>query len=67
MLLVCRRNYDELRPQSKLGSMPPKEDASAISGETGDRAAQSGDSARTPLAASINESSNYDRTLVMAG
>jgi hypothetical protein len=47
--------------------MTPKDYASALSAETGDRAAQPGGSARTPLAIHINEGSNYFRTLVMAG
>ena len=67
VLEVWRRDYNELRPHSKLGWMTPKDYASALSGETGDRAAQPGGSARTPLAMHINEGSNYDRTLVMAG
>ena len=67
VLEVWRRDYNELRPHSKLGWMTPKDYASALSGETGDRAAQPGGSARTPLAIHINEGSNYDRTLVMAG
>ena len=67
VLEVWRRDYNELRPHSKLGWMTPKDYASALSGETGDRAAQPGGSARTPLAIHINEGSNYDRILVMAG
>ena len=67
VLEVWRRDYNELRPHSKLGWMTPKDYASALSGETGDRAAQPGGSARTPLAIHINEGSNYFRTLVMAG
>jgi putative transposase len=67
VLEVWRRDYNELRPHSKLGWMTPKDYASALSAETGDRAAQPGGSARTPLAIHINEGSNYDRTLVMAG
>ena len=67
VLEVWRRDYNEQRPHSKLGWMTPKDYASALSGETGDRAAQPGGSARTPLAIHINEGSNYDRTLVMAG
>ena len=61
------RTFDKLWPHSKLGWMTPKDYASALSGETGDRAAQPGGSARTPLATHINEGSNYDRTLVMTG
>ncbi len=67
VLEVWRRDYNELRPHSKLGWMTPKDYASTLSGETGDRAAQPGGSARTPLAIHINEGSNYARTLVMAG
>ncbi|MCX8498202.1 MAG: IS3 family transposase [Caulobacteraceae bacterium] len=67
VLEIWRRDYNELRPHSKLGWMTPKDYASALSGETGDRAAQPGGSARTPLAIHINEGLNYDRTLVMAG
>jgi putative transposase len=67
VLEVWRRDYNELRPHSKLGWMTPKDYASALSAETGDRAAQPGGSARTPLAIHINEGSNYFRTLVMAG
>ena len=67
VLEVWRRDYNEQRPHSKLGWMTPKDYASALSGETGDRAAQPGGSARTPLAIHINEGSNYARTLVMAG
>lgn len=67
VLEVWRRDYNEQRPHSKLGWMTPKDYASALSAETGDRAAQPGGSARTPLAIHINEGSNYARTLVMAG
>ncbi|OXE35282.1 MAG: hypothetical protein CGW95_14835, partial [Phenylobacterium zucineum] len=35
-----RRDYNEQRPHSKLGWMTPKAYARAISGETGDCAAQ---------------------------
>lgn len=55
VLEVWRRDYNELRPHSKLGWMTPKDYASALSAETGDRAAQPGGSARTPLAKHINE------------
>jgi putative transposase len=67
MLEDWRRDYNEQRPHSKLGWMTPRAYASAISGETGDRAAQPGGSARTPLATHHNEGSNQPRTLVMAG
>jgi putative transposase len=67
VLEVWRRDYNKLRPHSKLGWMTPKDYASGLSAETGDRAAQPGGSARTPLAKHINEGSNYFRTLVMAG
>jgi putative transposase len=66
VLEVWRRDYNELRPHSKLGWMTPKDYASALSGETSDRAAQPGGSPRTALATHTNEGSNYDRTHVMA-
>ncbi len=62
-----RRDYNEQRPHSKLGWMTPRDYARAISGNTGDRAAQPGGSARTPLATPINTGSDQPRTLVMAG
>ena len=54
-------------PPFKFGWMTPREYARAISGQTGDRAAQPGGSARTPLATHLNEGSDHPRTLVMAG
>ena len=66
-LETWRRDYNEHRPHSKLGWMTPREYARALSGETGDRAAQPGGSARTPLVTHLNEGSNQLRTLVMAG
>ena len=66
-LEAWRRDYNERRPHSKLGWMTPREYARALSGETGDRAAQPGGSARPPLASHLNEGSNQLRTLVMAG
>jgi len=62
-----RRDYNERRPHSKLGWLTPQDYARAISGKTGDRAAQPGGSARTPLATPINTGSDQPRTLIMAG
>ena len=62
-----RRDYNEQRPHSKLSWMTPRAYASAISGETGDRAAQPGGSAQTPLATHDAEGPDQPRTLVMAG
>jgi putative transposase len=67
VLETWRRDYNESRPHSKLGWMTPREYARALSGQTGDRAAQPGGSARTPLATHLNEGSDHQRTLVMAG
>ncbi|MFN9833757.1 MAG: IS3 family transposase [Phenylobacterium sp.] len=67
VLETWRRDYNESRPHSKLGWMTPREYARALSGQTGDRAAQPGGSARTPLATHLNEGSDQPRTLVMAG
>ena len=62
-----RRDYNEVRPHSKLAWMTPRGYASAISGQTGDRAAQPGGSARMPLATHLDPGSDQPRTLVMAG
>jgi putative transposase len=62
-----RRDYNEQRPRSKLGWMTPRDYAQALSGESGDRAAQPGGSARTPLATHQDQGSDQPRTLVMAG
>ena len=62
-----RRDYNERRPHSKLGWLTPQDYARAISGKTGDRAAQPAGSARTPLATPINTGSDHPRTLIMAG
>ena len=62
-----RRDYNERRPHSKLGWLTPQDYARAISGKTGDRAAQPGGSARTPLATPINTGSDQPRTLIMVG
>ena len=67
VLETWRRDYNESRPHSKLGWMTPLEYASALCGQTGDRAAQPGGSARTPLATHLNEGSDQPRTLIMAG
>jgi putative transposase len=62
-----RRDYNEERPHSKLGWMTPRDYALAISGKPGDRAAQPGGSARTPLATHQNQGSDQPRTPVMVG
>jgi putative transposase len=67
VLEAWRRDYNEERPHSKLGWMTPRDYARAICGETGDRAAQPGGSARTPIATHLNPGSDQPRTLVMAG
>ena len=67
VLEAWRRDYNEQRPHSKLGWMTPRDYASAICGDAGDRAAQPGGSARTPLATHLNPGPNQPRTLVMAG
>jgi putative transposase len=67
VLETWRRDYNEERPHSKLGWMTPRDYASAICGPAGDRAAQPGGSARTPLATHLDEGSDQPRTLVMAG
>jgi putative transposase len=67
VLEAWRQDYNEQRPHSKLGWLTPKDYATAIFGQTGDRAAQPGGSARTPLATPLNPGSNQPRTLVMAG
>lgn len=51
----------------KLGWMTPRGYARALSGQTGDRAAQPEGSARTPLATHLNTGPDHQRTLVMAG
>lgn len=63
VLEVWRRDYNELRPHSKLGWMTPKDYASALSADTDDRAAQPGGCARTFLAKHFNEGSNYGKIL----
>jgi transposase InsO family protein len=67
VLETWRRDYNEQRPHSKLGWMTPRDYARAICGPAGDRAAQPGGSARTPLATHLNPGSDQPRTLVMAG
>jgi len=67
VLEAWRRDYNEERPHSKLGWMTPRDYARAICGNTGDRAAQPGGSARTPLATHLDPGSDQPRTLVMAG
>jgi len=67
VLETWRHDYNEQRPHSKLGWMTPRDYARAICGDAGDRAAQPGGSARTPLATHLDPGSNQPRTLVMAG
>jgi putative transposase len=67
VLETWRRDYNEVRPHSKLGWMTPRDYASTICGNAGDRAAQPGGSARTPLANPLNQGPNQPRTLIMAG
>jgi putative transposase len=67
VLETWRRDYNEVRPHSKLGWMTPRDYASTICGNAGDRAAQPGGSARTPLANPLNQEPNQPRTLIMAG
>lgn len=67
VLEAWRRDYNEQRPHSKLGWMTPRDYARAICGNAGDRAAQPGGSARTPLATQPHQGSDQPRTLVMAG
>jgi putative transposase len=67
VLETWRRDYNEQRPHSKLGSMTPRDYARAISGESGRHAANPDHSARRPLATHDNEGSDQPRTLVMAG
>jgi putative transposase len=67
VLETWRRDYNERRPHSKLGWLTPRDYARAICGDVGDRAAQPGGSARTPLATHLNPGSDQPRTLVMAG
>ena len=67
VLETWRRDYNEQRPHSKLGWMTPRDYARAICGDAGDRAAQPGGSARTPLATHLNPGSGQPRTLVIAG
>ncbi|WP_371130868.1 IS3 family transposase [Phenylobacterium sp.] len=52
-----RRDYNEVRPHSKLSWMTPRDYARAISGESGRRAARPDGSAHRPLATHLNEGS----------
>ncbi len=67
VLETWRRDYNESRPHLQLCWMTPPDNAIALSGQTGDRAAQPGGSARTPHATHFSEGSDQQRTLVMAG
>ncbi len=67
VLEAWRRDSNEERPHSKLGWLTPRDHARALCGDAGNRAAQPGGSARTPLATPTHEGSDQPRTLVMAG
>ena len=67
VLEVWRRDYNEVRPHSKLGWMTPLDYARALCGEIGRHAANPDHSARRPLATHLNEGSDQPRTLVIAG
>jgi hypothetical protein len=50
-----------------LGYLTPQEYASALSGESGRRAANPDHSARLPLASQLNPGPNHPETLAIAG
>ena len=62
-----RRDYNEVRPHSKLGWMTPRDYAGAISGDAGRHAANPDLFARRPIATPADQGSDQPRTLVMAG
>ena len=66
-LQAWRQDYNEVRPHSSLGYLTPQEYASALSGESGRRAANPDQSARRPLASQLNPGPNHPETLVIAG
>ena len=61
------RDYNEIRPHSKLGWMTPGAYASSIGGEPGRGAALRQGSAPRPLATHHPEGSNQPRTLGIPG
>ena len=67
VLETWRRDYNETRPHSKLGWLTPKAYAQTLTGKIGRSAALVDGSADRPLANPTNPSSDYQRTLVMAG
>ena len=67
MLEAWRRDYNEVRPHSKLGWMTPRDYARALSGKSGRHAANPDLSARRPLATPADQGSDQPRTLVVAG
>lgn len=67
VLEAWRRDYNEVRPHSKLGWLTPRAHASALCGEVGRHAAQADSYARRPLATQMKEGSDQPRTLAPAG
>ncbi|WP_421732079.1 integrase core domain-containing protein [Brevundimonas sp.] len=67
VLEAWRRDYNETRPQSKLGWLTPQAYADALSGKIGRSAAPIEGCADRPLANPTNPSSDQSRTLAMAG
>ncbi len=67
VLELWRRDYNEERPHSKLGSMTPRGYASALIGETGRDAALRRGPAPRSLATHETEGSNQPQTLVTPG
>lgn len=67
VLEAWRRDYNETRPHSKLGWMTPRDYASALRGENGQGAPDSGGRLPWPLATHQQPGSDQPRTLVTAG
>ena len=66
-LEAWRRDYNEERPHSSLGYLTPRAYASALRGESGQGAPDSGGRSPWPLATHDHEGSDQPRTLVIAG
>src|SRR5512135_76269 len=64
VLEAWRRDYNEARPHSKLGWMTPRDYASALCGENGQGAPDSGGRLPWPLATHRQPGSDQPRTLV---